>query len=65
MSSAINTDIQEPLKPSSLWIHRNDDFYNWLECPKCGYGEEGEVKYGEGTTFCPYCGADLRRSIET
>ena len=41
------------------WIHRNDDYNDWLECPNCGYGSEGEVKYGEGTPFCPYCGERL------
>ena len=41
------------------WIHRNDDYNDWLECPSCGYGSEGEVKYGEGTPFCPYCGERL------
>lgn len=42
------------------WIHRNDDSNDWLECPNCGYGSEGEVKYGEGTPFCPNCGERLR-----
>lgn len=41
------------------WIHRNDDYTDWLECPNCGYGSEGEVKYGEGTPFCPHCGERL------
>lgn len=41
------------------WIHRNDDYTDWLECPSCGYGSEGEVKYGEGTPFCPHCGERL------
>lgn len=41
------------------WIHRNDDSNDWLECPNCGYGSEGEVKFGEGTPFCPYCGERL------
>lgn len=41
------------------WIHRNDDYTDWLECPNCGYGSEGEVKYGEGTPFCPHCGEKL------
>ena len=42
------------------WIHMNDDFNDWLECSRCGYGSEGEVKYGQGTNFCPNCGADMR-----
>ena len=41
------------------WIHRNDDYNDWLECPSCGYGSEGEVKYGKGTPYCPYCGERL------
>lgn len=49
---------QEP--KSGQWVHRNDDFNDWLECSECGYGGEGEVKFGEGTNFCPHCGADMR-----
>jgi hypothetical protein len=41
------------------WIHRNDDYNDWLECPSCGYGSEGEVKYGKGTPYCQYCGERL------
>ena len=41
------------------WIHRNDDYNDWLECPNCGYGDEGEVEYGKGTPYCPYCGERL------
>ena len=49
---------QEP--KSGQWVHRNDDFNDWLECSECGYGSEGEVRFGEGTNFCPHCGADMR-----
>ena len=42
------------------WVHRNDDYNDWLECSQCGYGSEGEVKYGENTNYCPNCGADMR-----
>lgn len=48
---------------SKHWIHRNDDYNDWLECPSCGYGDEGEVKYGEGTPYCPYCGERLYEEI--
>lgn len=41
------------------WIHKNDDYCDWLECPNCGYGDEGEVKFGEGTLYCPCCGQNL------
>ena len=41
------------------WIHRNDDHNDWLECSGCGYGDEGEVKFGEGTNFCPNCGRKM------
>ena len=41
------------------WVHRNDDYNDWLECSQCGYGSEGEVKYGENTNYCPNCGADM------
>ena len=44
---------------NKYWIHRNDDYTDWLECPTCGYGDEGEVKYGKGTPYCPYCGERL------
>ena len=45
------------------WIHRNDDYTDWLECPNCGYGDEGEVEYGKGTPYCPYCGERLYEEI--
>lgn len=46
------------------WLHKNDDYFDWLECPFCEYGSEGEVKYGRGTPFCPQCGADLTEGQE-
>ena len=54
-------------KPSARigkWLHKNDDHFDWLECPFCEYGSEGEVKYGRGTPFCPQCGADLTEGQE-
>lgn len=49
----------QPEQEPDYWIHRNDDYNDWLECPKCGYGSEGEVKFGEGTSYCPHCGKRL------
>lgn len=42
-----------------MWMHRNDDNSDWLECSGCGHGEEGEVKIWEGTPFCPMCGREM------
>jgi uncharacterized paraquat-inducible protein A len=42
------------------WIHRNDDFNDWLECSECEYGSEGEVKYGHETAYCPQCGSSMK-----
>ena len=55
---AIKALEQEP--KTGKWVHRNDDFNDWLECSECGYGSEGEVRFGEETNFCPHCGADMR-----
>ncbi len=41
------------------WIHKWDDHFDWLQCSECEYGSEGEVKYGEGTPYCPMCGAKM------
>ena len=41
------------------WIHRNDDVSDWFECSECEYGSKGEVKFGEGTSYCPNCGAKM------
>ena len=45
------------------WIHRNDDHFDWLECPCCGYGDEGEVNIERledaPSIYCPQCGQRL------
>ena len=51
-------------RAKGTWIHRNDDHNDWLECSECGYGSEGEVKYGQDTPYCPMCGADMREVEE-
>lgn len=52
----------QPIRPRGRWIHKNDDRNDWSECSECGYGSDGEVKYGNETPFCPFCGADLREN---
>lgn len=43
------------------WTHRNDDKYDWLECPCCGFGNEGEITRYDGVacSYCPRCGLKL------
>lgn len=48
-----------PKAKTGKWLHRNDDYNDWSECSECGYGDEGEVKFGEETPYCPYCGAKM------
>lgn len=43
------------------WIHWTDDYKDYVTCPCCEYGSEGEVLLADKTPFCPICGADLRR----
>lgn len=49
----------QPEAKAGKWIHCNDDYNDWLECSNCEYGSEGEVKYGEGTPYCPMCGCRM------
>lgn len=51
------------IEKSGHWLHKNDDYNDWLECSECGYGSEGEVKFGNETNFCPYCGASMKGVI--
>lgn len=41
------------------WIHWTDDRNDYMKCSECGWGEEGEVSFGDETKFCPNCGADM------
>ena len=50
--------VIQPRHPK--WIHENDDQFDWCVCSECGYGNEGEVFFGQETPFCPYCGAKLQ-----
>ena len=47
----------QPKAREGRWLHRNDDHNDWSECSECGYGDEGEVKFGKETPYCPYCGS--------
>lgn len=44
------------------WVQWTDDKADYCKCSECGYGEEGEVKYGEETPYCPICGAEMSES---
>lgn len=50
----------KPQRPSKNWIEWTDDYKDYVTCPSCGYGEEGEVPLKDKTPFCPICGEDLR-----
>ena len=54
----------KPQRPSKKWIHWTDDHKDYVTCPSCGYGEEGEVLLKDKTPFCPICGEDLRGEEE-
>lgn len=54
----------KPQRPSKNWIHWTDDYKDYVTCPSCGYGEEGEVLLSDKTPFCPICGADMREGAE-
>ena len=51
---------QEP--KTGTWLNWTDDRKDYLKCSICGYGEEGEVKFGEYTPYCPMCGAKMVES---
>ena len=49
----------QPKAKTGRWIERGDDRFDWLVCSECEFGSEGEVKCGEGTNYCPSCGARM------
>ena len=55
--------IVELRETPGKWIHKNDDRFDWLECPICGYGDEGEVTIERledaPSIYCPICGQKL------
>ena len=52
--------LLEEIRPTGEWILWTDDRKDYIKCPFCGYGDEGEIKADEGTPFCPQCGAYLQ-----
>lgn len=48
-----------PGQKTGKWLHKNDDHFDWCECPFCEYGSDGEVELGNETPYCPMCGAHL------
>lgn len=57
----MNLPSVQPKVKQGRWKHKHDDRNDWLECPFCGYGDEGKVRMDQGTAFCPFCGAKLTR----
>lgn len=63
------TDYYPYQKPiPNKWIKRIDEDNDMLECPKCGC-RVGAKAYSyavgnNGYSFCPYCGADLRKQYQ-
>ena len=41
------------------WVHWTDDRKDYVKCPVCDYGEEGEILLKEAPGFCPSCGQRL------
>lgn len=64
--TALLNDIKMmlPSEKTAEWLHMFDDYNDWLECSECGYGAEGEVKFGEETNYCPNCGAKMKGEKE-
>lgn len=54
---AVEALEQEP--KTGGWLDWTDDRNDYLKCSICGYGEEGEVKFGEYTPYCPNCGSKM------
>ena len=46
------------VRPQGKWKHIIDE-YNDVECPFCGFQEDGIYN-----NFCPKCGADMRGGAE-
>ena len=61
---ALNVAIQYmEERPHGEWIKKTDGLPNvvtieWFECSACG------VQKSEGTPFCPWCGASMKKEGE-
>jgi hypothetical protein len=44
------------------WIEWTDDIDDYVKCSCCDYGDEGDVKLGDETNYCPHCGAKMEES---
>lgn len=49
---------------AKAWIMWTDDRMDYVRCPVCDYGSEGEILMKEAPGFCPSCGQRFRRMIE-
>ena len=53
-----------PVRIRGKWIHWTDDICDYVRCSRCDYGDEGEVRLGEESSFCPSCGSGNREVSE-
>lgn len=49
---------------TAIWEWFTDDRNDYVRCTRCGYGEEGEIKLGDESPYCPNCGAEMGVKIE-
>lgn len=53
--------IENSMRPN--WKCLSNGFYDWIECPKCGYEEE-DLNFGRNPkpypAVCPQCGTKMR-----
>lgn len=59
-SNCEEAGLCEPKRPHGKWIKKTDGLPHlvkvvWFVCSECG------VQKSEETTFCPNCGADMRK----
>lgn len=52
--------IEHTVKETGSWVVWTFDDKAYAKCSTCGYGDEGELFYKEGTCYCPVCGTDMR-----
>ena len=52
--------MYEDRDEAKKWIQWTDDRMDYVKCPVCGYGDEGEILMKETLGFCPSCGQRLK-----